>query len=135
MEERKRILNLLQEGKITADQADNLLKAIMDKKEDESSKIEVISTPSTKINANLKGKLKIIVESQDGDNVKITLPLKVAALAKNMIPQDAKIQMQKNGVNLGEIINNLDALIEDIDEDLVNVESQDGDIVRIFIEK
>ena len=122
-EERKNILEMLSQGTITADEAEKLLNALSDDKTDFSQ--EVV------INKGKKGSfkmLKILVDSEDGDKVRVQIPVEFAKLLKTTkfngkvndldIDVDAIVQMVTNGVE-GEI---------------VNIESADGDKVRIFVE-
>ncbi len=122
-EERKNILEMLSQGTITADEAEKLLNALSDDKTDFNQ--EVI------INKGKKGSfkmLKILVDSEDGDKVRVQIPVEFAKLLKTTkfngkvndldIDVDAIVQMVTNGVE-GEI---------------VNIESADGDKIRIFVE-
>lgn len=133
MEERKRILNMLYEGKITVEETEKLLKAVGENKkkdrQDNSSK------NLAKGKNNLKGKLRIIVNSEDGDNVNISIPLKLAGLVKSLIPKEAKKELNNEGIDLETIVNNLNESMDEIDEDLVQVESANGDKVRIYIDR
>ncbi len=120
-EERMKILELLSKGVITADEAEKLLSAIGSAEEEP----EVI-VPKKKDQFKM---LKVLVDSSDGDKVRIELPIEFAKLLKNKklthiedtdldIDIDALIQMINAGV-VGEI---------------VNVKSADGDEVRIIVE-
>ncbi|MBU4485686.1 MAG: hypothetical protein KKD38_02035 [Candidatus Delongbacteria bacterium] len=140
--EKKQILVMLEQGKITAEQAEKLLKAVDVSDNDiETKKVEPI-TPvvrsadrSNQSGTKLKGKFKVEVESADGDNVMITLPLMLAKLAFNMMPAQKLSEIKSNGVDLESIINNIEDFIDMVNEDIVNVESANGDKVRIYIEK
>jgi hypothetical protein len=72
--------------------------------------------------------LKIFVDSNDGDVIKIQIPIEFAKLLKT----------GKFNVNLQDADIDIDALIQMINTgvvgELVNVESADGDIVRIVVE-
>ncbi|MCK4551337.1 MAG: hypothetical protein KAU02_00365 [Tenericutes bacterium] len=125
-EERMKILELLSKGLISADEAGKLLAAI-GKGEDEVEVEEKTSKLAKK--KNQFKMLKILVDSADGDKVRVELPIEFAKLLKNKkfgnsriddfdIDVDMLLQMINTGV-VGEI---------------VNVESADGDIVRIVVE-
>ncbi|HQO09202.1 MAG TPA: hypothetical protein PLK90_03275 [Clostridiales bacterium] len=137
--EKKQILILLEQGKITAEQAEKLLRAVDSTEiETETKKSEAAAKVQERSNINmskLKGKFKVEVESADGDNVMITLPLMLAKLAFNMMPAQKLSEIKSNGVDLEQIVNNIEEFVEMIDEDIVNVESANGDHVRIYIEK
>ncbi|HOO44221.1 MAG TPA: hypothetical protein PKU69_04030 [Bacillota bacterium] len=121
-EERMKILELLSKGIITADEAEKLLAALSAG----DAEPEIISAPKKKDQFKM---LKVLVDSADGDEVRIELPIEFAKLLKNKklthiddadldIDVDSLIQMINAGV-VGEI---------------VNVKSADGDIVKIVVE-
>jgi len=121
-EERMKILDLLSKGVIKANEAENLLAALNSDTEEQ----EVIMPAKKKDQFKM---LKVLVDSADGDEVRIVLPIEFAKLLKNKklthideddfdIDIDMLIQMINSGV-VGEI---------------VNVKSADGDIVRIIVE-
>ena len=122
-EERMKILELLSKGVISADEAEKLLSAIgKSEEEDEVINKKVLKKDQFKM-------LKVLVDSADGDEVRIELPIEFAKLLKGKnfskindsdldIDVDMLIQMVNSGI-VGEI---------------VNVKSADGDIVRIVVE-
>ena len=71
--------------------------------------------------------LKIFVDSNDGDIVKIQIPIEFAKLLKT----------GKFNVNLQDADIDIDSLIQMINTgvvgEIVNVESADGDVVRIVV--
>ncbi len=121
-EERMKILDLLSKGIISADEAEKLLTSL----NNDTEESEVIIPAKKKDQFKM---LKVLVDSADGDEVRIELPIEFAKLLKNKklthideddfdIDIDLLIQMINSGV-VGEI---------------VNVKSADGDIVRIIVE-
>ena len=137
-EEKIQILKMLEEKKITAEQAEKLLKAT----DSVGSKAEpgkpiVKHQPESRSSGKegMKGKFKVVVESADGDNVVITLPLMLAKLAVNMIPKNKMAEIKTEGIDIEQIVNNIDDFVDMVNEDIVNVESANGDVVRIYIEK
>ncbi len=133
MDERKRILNMLSEGKISVEEAEKLLKAVG--KDKNTNNRKQTNTTLSKKSKNIKGKLRIVVNTEDGDNVNIAIPLKLASMVKSMIPKEAKKELDNEGIDLNNIINSLNESMDEIDEDLVQVESANGDKVRIYIDK
>ncbi|MGD9909546.1 MAG: hypothetical protein AB7U79_02955 [Candidatus Izemoplasmatales bacterium] len=120
-EERMKILELLTKGLITADDAEKLLAALGEAPEE---KVEFVTAKKNQFRM-----LKVFVNSADGDEVKIELPIEFAKLLKSKkfnidaiddmdIDVDMLIEMINSGV-IGEI---------------VNVKSADGDIVRVVVE-
>ncbi|MBN1619334.1 hypothetical protein JW890_01285 [candidate division WOR-3 bacterium] len=133
MNEKSKILEMLNEGKITAEEAEKLLNAVNEVKSSEQktkkdAKIIASGNPS-------KGKIKIDVVSSDGDNVKISVPLKLVKAIDKMLPKNVAEDLEEEGINLKELLLNIDETMEELDEDLVNVVSSDGDTVRIYIER
>lgn len=121
-QERMRILDLLSKGIITPDDAEKLLSAMVGSGNDEPT----IIIPQKKASFRM---LKILIDSSEGDNVKIELPIEFAKLLKT-----SKFNVEK----LGDMDIDIDALIQMINNgavgDLVNITSADGDIVRIVVE-
>ncbi|NOR43976.1 MAG: hypothetical protein GQ534_00185 [Candidatus Delongbacteria bacterium] len=135
-QEKLNILKMLEEKKITTEQAASLLTAVdgvTSKPEPAVQKAEVVV--SNIKDRKLKGKFKVEVKSADGDNVMITLPLMLAKLAINMVPAKKLADINQEGVDLENIINNIQDFADNLDDDIVNITSADGDHVRIYIEK
>ena len=77
--------------------------------------------------------LKILVESGDGDKVRLNLPMQLVQVALDMgleLPQLSGNDALKK-IDLGKI---LELVRQGVIGDLVQVESKDGDSVRIFVE-
>ncbi|HOP57247.1 MAG TPA: hypothetical protein PLH02_02505 [Bacillota bacterium] len=123
-EERLKILEMLSQGKITPEQAESLL-AALNESGDATNETSAL-TPGKKTAFRM---LKIQVDSADGDEVRIQLPIEFAKLLKNN-------KLNINGLDDMDI--DVDALIQMINAgangELVNVRSSDGDIVKIFVE-
>ncbi|MDD4184178.1 MAG: hypothetical protein WC251_01070 [Candidatus Izemoplasmatales bacterium] len=120
-EERMKILELLQKGSITADQAEKLLSS-MGESEPESKSVSI----QTKMPFRM---LKIKVLSADGDIVNIQLPVEFAKLMKSK-----KFKLDK----LEDVDIDVDSLIDMVNSgaigELVDVKSADGDVVKIVVE-
>lgn len=135
MQERMKILEMLKDGIITVDEAEDLLKTIDSVDEETVSQEEV-----TKKN-NLR-MFKIKVTSHKGDNVNISIPVAFlkAAIASGNIDNIVNKSVKINGVDHGLISENIDVdmLIACIDNDyvgnLVDVTTSQGDIVKIYFE-
>jgi hypothetical protein len=123
-EERMKILDLLAKGVISAEDAEKLLSA-MDGGAPKTEDVVVLQTGGKKVPFRM---LKIFVDSADGDVVKIQIPIEFAKLLKS----------GKFNVNLEDQDIDIDAIIEMINGgavgELVNIESSDGDVVRIVVE-
>ena len=83
--------------------------------------------------------LYIMVQSKDGDDVNIRIPLILINLAMkfhHFIPRSARKVMEDEGVDLDRFIDEVPAeeLLEAVKEFDVNIVSSDGDTVRVFCE-
>ena len=76
--------------------------------------------------------LHIDIESSDGGTVKLNLPLALANFALKMIPKEAQHTISEQGIDLGVLAEMLRGELPE--GNLVEVESADGDEVRIWIE-
>ena len=127
MDEKIRILEMVKEGKITAEEAEKLLTAMGNTSSAGLSK-NIGSGKASKV----KGKLRIIVDSVDGEKVRIAIPLRLSRMVAGMIPSDA---LKDSNVDINAILENLGEGIEDMDEDIVNIDDGNGNTVRIYVEK
>lgn len=123
-EEAKRILKMVEEGKISADKATDLMEAF----ESMSS-----SNGSTK---NYEDKfLRVKVLSSEGDKVNIQLPIKVIKAVLNVTGKLPVDTMNIKGVNTEELIETIVSCLDsEVMGEIVSVDSAEGDIVRIVIE-
>ena len=142
-EERSRILNMLAEGKITAEEAERLLDAIDSRAAADSTAAEpaIKGDPSALI-AALPKYLYVKVNAANGDNVDVKIPLALVRSGlklTSLIPPTAMDQindsMTEHGVSID--FNNLkpediDDLIAALREMEVNVDSANGDKVRVY---
>jgi ribosomal protein S17 len=121
-EERLKVLELLAKGVITSDEAEKLLSA-MDKTQEKF--VEQMVIPTKKLPFRM---LRMYIDSKDGDVVKIQIPIEFAKLLKT----------QKFNVNLKDNDIDIDAILEMVNQgfvgEIVNIESADGDIVKIVVE-
>jgi len=145
MSEKEKILKMVAEGQISVDEGEKLLKAINAVKKKNVAPVAPAEAPTApevitpveevKVNKKMKGKLVIDIDSASGDKVKVNLPLRLASLAANMIPKEKLADIQSEGIDISGILNNITELIDEVDDDIVNVESASGDKVRIYIVK
>ncbi len=125
MEEKMRILKMLEDGTITADEAFELMNAL--------SSTDVLVPSDKPYNKRM---LKILVSKEGGDNVTVQFP--VGAVKKILkvtgklpIPED-----QLQGFDLSELMDAIsECLDEELDGDIINVNSvSEAANVRICIE-
>jgi hypothetical protein len=138
-EQRKDILDMLAEGKITAEEADQLIAALERDQPPAASSLD----------ARPKGKakyLRVVVDAlEDGErarvNVRVPLQLlragvQLAALIPAQALDKANAELNKSGVpiDLTQLKpEQLEALVEHLDEMLVEVDAPDAK-VRVFCE-
>ncbi len=138
MNEQEKILNMVAEGKISVSDGEKLLKAIGAKKSkpepEPATEVITLGGPSKKKTSS-RGKVIIDIRSSKGENIKVNVPLKMAGLASKMIPKERLAEVEKEGFNIRETLSNLTEMIEEIDEDIVNISSSNGDRIRIYVEK
>jgi len=122
-EERMKILDLLAKGVISSDEAENLLGSMERPSEEKYSEQVIVNNKKAPFRM-----LKIIIDSQDGDKVRVQIPIEFAKLLKT----------GKFNINLQDSDIDIDALLEMISAgvmgEIVNIESADGDHVKIVVE-
>jgi DUF4097 and DUF4098 domain-containing protein YvlB len=120
-EEVKRILKMVEEGKINSDKATELIEAL--------NKTTAVQTlPQSN---NLDKMLRIKVLSSDKDNVNINVPvrfLKAVGGAIKNVPG-----LKESGVDI-DFKTIMDAIDSGLDGKIVDVKSANGDLVEITIE-
>ncbi len=130
---RMKILEMLSEGKITADEASSLLEKV-------SASENITDTPPTQTDSSGSSPryLRVVVNSTDGDKVNIKVPMSLIRTGiklSALMPSDAAETMKENGIDLASLRDlPTDELIEALRELEVNVDSADGDTVRVFTE-
>lgn len=120
--ERMKILELLAKNVINADEAEKLLAAISNPEQKE----EDYPVQNKK---NQFRMLKILVDSNDGDEVRIELPIEFAKLLKSK--KIMKVDTDDFDLDIDELIGMINSGVVG---EIVNVKSADGDIVRIVVE-
>ena len=141
-----RVLKMVEEGKISSEQGAKLINSIKNKEENavvnipqevniEEKKFELVQ-PENSIKFPNERMLRIFVDSSDGDKVKVNLPIRIV---KSMIKATGKIPNvninNMEGVNGEEVMDSISAAIDgDMVGQIVDIESSDGDIVKIVIE-
>lgn len=127
-EEIMKVLTMVQDGKLDADKGTELIQLLKDKEETHSDFLE-------KPAKYLDKTLKIRVESAENDNVKVNLPLKlvkVVLLAGHSIA--ASIPQSEKYAKELDIKLILDAIENELDGQIVDIQSANGDIVSVIIE-
>ena len=132
-EERKKVLQMLAEGKISADEAERLLEAL-------ENRISEASPATSLAETGLPKYLFVKVDSTSGDKVNIRVPMKLIQAGiklKSLLPLDAQdkinTKLSEKGINLDDFnTENLKDLLDALTELEVNVDDKKGDKVRIY---
>ena len=128
MDETLRILKMIEDGTITAEQGAELMSAI-------NTELSVPQAAVTKTGYDKK-MFRIIVDSTTGDKVKVQFP--VGAI-KKILKVTGKLPIPEadlEGFDLPAMMDAISECLEDeIDGDFVNVEAADGTTVRIYVDK
>lgn len=127
MDERLRILKMVEEGTVTAEQAAELMEAMNG--EQEPQRMEIVKSGYD------KKLFRIVVDSVQGDKVKIQFPV---GAVKKILKATGKLPIPEKdleGVDLSDMMDAVsECLADEIEGDFVNVEASDGTLVRIFVE-
>lgn len=133
-EERRTILEMLAQGKITAEDAGRLIDKL------EGSDAGGRSAPPTR-SAEKPSRpkyLRVHVDSSDGDKVNIRVPLaliRTGIKLTTVLPDDVTEKLGREGVDLGKLSElEGEELYESLRELQVDVDSKDGDVVRVYCE-
>lgn len=120
-EEVMKVLKMLEEGKIDVEKAEEL--------------IEVLYTSKDNVPAvvNSDKMLKIRVDSQNGDNVNINIPVKFIRTIGGAIKRIPKVEGIE-GMEDIDIQAILQAVSDGLDGKIVDVKSEKGDNVEIVVE-
>ena len=128
MDEKLRILKMVEEGTITAEQAAELMAAM-------NVEAPEVETAMEKTNYDKK-MFRIIEDSTGGDKVNIQFP--VGAI-KKILKVTGKLPISEKNLEGVDIASMMDAVSEcldaEIEGDFVNVDAMDGTTVRIFVDK
>lgn len=119
--ERLKILELLSKNVINAEQAEKLLNSLGANEEKEETQV-----------VNKKNQfrmLKILVDSADGDEVRVELPIEFAKLLKSK--KIMKVDTADFDLDIDELIGMINSGVMG---EIVNVKSADGDIIKILVE-
>ncbi|WP_343208586.1 SHOCT-like domain-containing protein [Anaerolentibacter hominis] len=136
MDEKMRILKMVEEGKLTAQQAVNLINALEEDRGKEASVnyMEPVAECSGSEIPYDNKMLRIIVDSPDGDKVNIQLPVKII---RHMLKLTGMLPIKSEelqGVDLEALAGTiLDCLDSETIGNIVSVDGADGTNVKIYI--
>lgn len=128
MDEKLRILKMIEEGTITAEQAAELMSAM-------NVDLPPVQTSLEKSSYDKK-MFRILVDSETGDKVKVQIP--VGAIRK-ILKVTGKLPIPEESLKGVDLSTMMDAISDCLEDetfgDFVNVEAADGTTVRIFVDK
>ncbi|WAA09883.1 SHOCT-like domain-containing protein [Fervidibacillus albus] len=124
----EKILNMVQEGKIDAEKASELIEALKER-EEESNKIQTdVSSTDGKM-------VKIRIVENEGEKVSINLPFKLAkVLTKTGVNITSHIPDSNKYLKDFDMNLLADAIDNDLVGDIINIQTAEGDIVKISID-
>lgn len=128
MDENLRILKMVEDGTITAEQGAELLAAM-----NESLPAQPVSIEKGSYDKKI---FRVIVDGASSDKVKIQFP--VGAI-KKILKATGKLPIPEKdlqGIDLSGMMEAIsECLSDEVEGDFVNVESADGTTVRVFVDK
>ena len=143
--DKKRILEMIKEGKISVVEGVELLNAINEPRvADEDVPVTVVRAPSNK-----RRKLRIEVVARDGNNdhanVSVAIPLNIVkamlpVLNSGIIPETARSEMSGKGIDMDAVMAAIESVmdnLDELDEDIVSVDAGEGDEgakVKIYVD-
>lgn len=121
--EKKKILEMVQEGKVNAEEAARLFDAL---DQDKQEAAEASSSPATMV------KIKVSDKHTGEVKTNISLPLKIARFLKALVPAGERERLESQGIDLDTIFARFDS---DVRGKLVEVEDrQNGHLIEVWIE-
>ena len=128
MDEKWRILKMVEEGTITAEQAADLMSAMG--VDDTAGETGIVKASYD------KKMFRIVVDSTTGDKVNVQFP--VGAI-KKILKVTGKLPIPDQNLEGVDLSAMMDAIAECLDDeiegDFVNVQAADGTTVRVFVDK
>ena len=123
-EEKKRILDLVRDGKVSVDEGLRLLEAL------DSSTQDAVSA-SGRLGGSYGRMLRIrVLDTSDNTRVNVNIPLALAKVAMKFIPKDVSKQLEDEDIDLDQL---LAAITESTAGKIVDVDSEDAK-VKIYVE-
>jgi hypothetical protein len=141
-DDRRKILEMLASGKISATEAEGLIDALSGK-EGTATATATLDSPGTTVRRDIKY-LRVMIDSKLGDNVNVRVPvallragLKLSALMPPQAYRQINEKIAERGINLDLSAlktGDIEQLIESMSELNVDVFSAQGDKVKVFFE-
>ena len=130
-EEIMRVLKMVEEGKLSSEKASQLIEALNNGQKQENN-VTLCEASDESYGDKM---LRIQVDSHDGDEVKVNLPVNFIS---EVLKACGKLPMNiegMDGIDGEMLIQSITAALDNkIMGEIVKVNSHDGDVVRIFVE-
>ena len=135
--ERKQVLEMLAQGKISAEDADRLLEKLASS--GHQAEGDTGNTAGDARGSKPAPKfLRVEVDANDGDRVNIRVPISLVRTGiklSTMLPSKVSRKLTEKGIDLSQLSGlDGDELVQALRELTVDVHSNDGDKVRVFCE-
>jgi|SRR5580704_2125532 hypothetical protein len=136
-EERKKVLEMLASGKITADEAEKLLDKLAGNASNATPGFE--APPAASASGAAKPKyLRIVVDQPGRDQVNVRVPLSLVRSGRGLLaimPKHVNECLAEYGINAGSFTTmNMDDLSQAMRELHIDVDKGDGKKVKVFCE-
>lgn len=142
--EKEKILDMIENGTITAEDGARLLECLGEtaEKEKAAEKTQIRSDGERMKGKKLRVDVNGFTEKDQKINVNVSVPLILARYADNIIencvPDNAMDGLKKNGVDLRSLnISKIVETFETLEEDIINVDIKDPDTdmkVRVYVD-
>jgi hypothetical protein len=136
-EERKKVLEMLAAGKITADEAERLLDKLAGNASNATASAETPSASAASGSAKPKY-LRIVVDQPGREQVNVRVPLSLVRSGRSLLaimPKHVNERLAEYGINAGSFAAlNIEDLGQAMRELHVDVDGGDGKTVKIFCE-
>ena len=133
--ERKQVLEMLAQGKISTADADRLLDKLAGRQAEGDAGNTAVDVKGSKATPKF---LRVEVDAHDGDRVNVRIPMflvRTGIKLSTMLPSKVSRRLTENGIDLSQLSGlEGDELVQAMRELTVDVESNDGDKVRVFCE-
>lgn len=136
MTETEKILEMISEGKISANDGERLLNAILGTSHPKAPDPDKKATPPeirTDDQKSKEGNIVIEIKREQDEIVKLKLPVSFAGFMLNMLPKEKISGIQMDGLNLQEILDKVPKIADGEDQELLNISTEDGTSIKIYI--
>lgn len=135
--DRKQVLEMLAQGKISAEDADRLLEKLEGAGQPAQDAAGKTAGDATGAKPTPKF-LRVEVDAKDGDRVNIRVPMflvRTGVKLSTMLPSKVSRKLTENGIDLSQLSGlDGDDLVRALRELTVDVQSDRGDKVRVYCE-